>query len=200
MMRSVSAIFALLLFAGSARAETDATHELSFNVGEFLEKAALSKLLGGADSGWFLPFHFGYARRVSGRGSLILNYVHRFDNHGTFDGYRENLLLAGWRSEVDDGWSWSAMLGGGSVAGPLGQADIPGVVLPPAPIYRCEELALQVGFEKGIVWEQGWSTSLGAALLLIRPLRCQNEPLWSGIGILVHRVVPLLKWELSYRF
>ncbi len=187
-------IFILLISA-----QTKATSEISFNVGELAEKAVLSKTLGDSTSGWFLPFHFTYNYSIESDSVFSTEIIYRSDTHGTFENYSEFLLLLGFeRKLVDSSWVWGLKAGAGTASGTI--ADDSGYSSVTNRDYACSEVVGQISIQKKINWESNWTSSIGGAFLAIVPLSCKNEPQWSAIGLLVHRYVPVLKWEIGYKF
>jgi hypothetical protein len=198
-LQSLLTIFLALPVLASARGE------VSFNVGELAEKAVLSKVLGGSDAGWFLPFHFNVTFNISATSTLSTDLVFRSDNHGTFTDYKEYLLLVGLEREVSDGLLGSIKIGGGHVAGHRSPSYFFADGTPydsgeELLLYTCPELAAQASLYQKFRMGDRWTSSFGAELLVVRGLGCKNTPSWSAIGYLVHRYIPILKWNIGYVF
>lgn len=176
-----------------------AANELSFNAGEFLEKATLSKVLGGSSAGWFLPFHFTYSRDLDEEFQIASDFIYRMDNHVTFDEYQEYLLLAGVGYRFRPDLIGTFKVGGGRAAGTISSLVVSQNNFTDSH-YSCSEIVAQAGLQKRSKLSDSWDMGLGGGLLVIIPTACQNEFPLSVIGILVHRIVPILNWDLVYKF
>jgi hypothetical protein len=179
----------------------------SYNFGNtlllFAGGLALKKPTGG---GVFLPFHFAYQRKKSDEDITEMDMIYRYDNHDTFQGYNEYLVLLGKRFRVDkwDDWTWGAKAGFGYASGLISNKyeDEDGKIfsLGKQKTYRCFEGAAKLDLKKETEISDGWNYQYGAGVLFIIPLVCQNTQSWSTIGTLVHRVVPVLDLSVNYNF
>ncbi len=136
---------------------------------------------------------------------MSTDLVFRSDNHGTFTDYKEYLLLVGLEYEVSDGLLGSIKIGGGHVAGHRSPSYFFADGTPydsgeELLLYTCPELAAQTSLYQKFRMGDRWTSSFGAELLVVRGLGCKNTPSWSAIGYLVHRYIPILKWNIGYVF
>lgn len=177
-----------------------AANEVGFNAGETLEKAVLSRLLGDTHSGWFLPFHLTYSRDLNDEFQLTADFIYRYDNLGSFNGYEEHLFLAGVGYRLYSDVIGTLKFGGGKARGQLLKPTkgFDGNLV--EGVYSCSELAAQANLQKRNEISESFEMGLGGGLLLIMPTSCQNRIALTSLGVLVHQIVPVFNWDLIYKF
>lgn len=195
-----------------AKNPSDNNTSISFNYGEFLAFSTAGKALdNGTGGGQFFPFHFTVQKTDKLNNIHEFDVIYRYDNHSTFNGYNEFILMYGRRYSFSnlEGWTWGLKGGIGYVKGPLnGAADEeefffegdPQTLSEGGEIYSCFQGASQFDVYKESKLNNNWNLRFGGGALLIIPLGCKNEPEWSTLGYIVHRIVPILNAGIAYFF
>lgn len=178
---------------------------VSFNFGQFLTYYSLSKtVMADENTGSFMPFHFTYQYLKDSQKNEF-EVIYRRDNFSTFTNYQEFLFLYGLRNPLStlDGVEWSLKFGAGYAAGNLAvnAVDRDGnLYFEDGDRYSCFQGASKVDLQKSHKIDENFKVDYGFGVLGILPVACKNEIPFSVLGVLVHRINPVLEAKISYLF
>lgn len=193
-------VYFLIVFFGVELEAQELSHSFGLNVGQpaliFPIGLALKDPTG---DGIFLPLHFSYERD-----DWQYQFIYRYDAHGTFRSYHEFLAVVGKRFTLNEAWTWGTGLGAGYVSGELNNRfeDFDGSIIEEgeAAPYTCLQATASVDVRSRQELGSNWSMDYGVGLLGILPIGCEGTPEWSALGILIHRLHPVVNLSFSKFF
>ncbi len=197
------AIITLNCYSG----ESDNKNAISFNAGYLALVGGIAySLKDVTGKGLFLPFHLTYQRRGNSKSITELDLIYRYDNHGTFAGYNEFLVMFGKRFYLGKSqkWTWGLKTGLGYVSGPVNNKALDEfgniITVGEQITYSCLQGAVAIDIKRDAKLSENWSFTYGGGALFIIPVSCENTPEWSTLGIFVHRTVPVVDLSFKYNF
>ncbi len=177
------------------------TVTFNFNISEFLIIYSLSLKYAYEKGRYFLPLHFNGSYLFKKKYALTYEFIFRRDTYGTFDNYNEYIFLLGIRyslfSENLKGFYILSRLGYGYSSGNLNDYE----TKHKKPLYVCHVLGIEpeVGYSIHF-YSNKINLDLGIGVLVLCPLKTKNEFELSTIGIVIHRIVPIINIGLGVCF